>query len=266
MSTVQKSAGTPSNGYIQPTNPPGTPHPNTQSLPVPLQWNVSPVPTRLDGYQGTSVWTPPLNTFQQWNIQPGSYIITAPAPQDIQQTTLYQTFLKGKPHTLGIVIIVSAIIKIILGIILCFVLAGFTVYSGIFLWGPIFHIIAGSLTIAAYKNASVCKVKGSLTMNILSSIICVIATILSSLDIAFAGCESCYYTAGKVVLYFFCVINLVIFCICVSVSTTGCRALDQLLPAIPSVFLIQNNAMASGLLSYPTSEVPTNLPPPYAAQ
>ncbi|XP_073453256.1 uncharacterized protein [Aquarana catesbeiana] len=103
----------------------------------------------------------------------------------------FQTFLKGKPKALGILVIVAAILEIGLGIALVFTRFKFTLLSGIPFWGPVFYIIAASLTLAAQKKPNVC-LNGA-------------------------------YAAISLLL----VINLLLFCVTISTSVFECRSLSK---------------------------------------
>ncbi|KAM9541753.1 membrane-spanning 4-domains subfamily A member 4A-like [Salvelinus alpinus] len=58
------------------------------------------------------------------------------------------------------------------------------VFSGIFVWGSIIYVVAGSLTVAADNKLNKCLVKGSLGMNVVATVTAFTGTILHSLDSA----------------------------------------------------------------------------------
>ncbi|XP_073453254.1 uncharacterized protein [Aquarana catesbeiana] len=160
----------------------------------------------------------------------------------------FQTFLKGKPKALGILVIVAAILEIGLGIALVFTRFKFTLLSGIPFWGPVFYIIAASLTLAAQKKPNVCLIKGSLSLNIISSIFSMVAVILNIANLGtlwfygygyygnsgynyndYEAQRQCQqelngaYAAISLLL----VINLLLFCVTISTSVFECRSLSK---------------------------------------
>merc|ERR1712002_336823 len=58
------------------------------------------------------------------------------------------------------------------------------VYSGIFVWGSLLYIAAGSLTLAAGKSLNRCMINGALAVSVLAAVASCTATILYSLDAA----------------------------------------------------------------------------------
>ncbi|XP_069835404.1 membrane-spanning 4-domains subfamily A member 12-like isoform X2 [Dendropsophus ebraccatus] len=139
-----------------------------------------------------------------YSVSPSAQVLTAApqwsttrivAPNTSHSSPFYQTFLKGRPKALGIVLIVSAIFEIALGIGQVITASNITAPSGISFWGPIFYIIAGSLTIAAQSKPNLCLVRGSLSLNIISSILSIVAVILNAIDAATVRCY--YYLSGS---------------------------------------------------------------------
>ncbi|XP_075034477.1 membrane-spanning 4-domains subfamily A member 8-like [Mixophyes fleayi] len=136
------------------------------------------------------------------------------------------------------------------------------------------YIIAGGLTIGAQCKPNICLVKGSLSLNIISSIFSFIAAILNCVDLATNRCHyySYYYNSnyynmcqqqlnsGYALSSLLLVINLLIFCVSLSVSIFGCRSLSRVTPNVPQVFVIQNDAV----VSMNPSTVPTMMSPQFA--
>ncbi|XP_066442649.1 membrane-spanning 4-domains subfamily A member 4D-like [Eleutherodactylus coqui] len=233
-----------------------------QNAPQPLPAN-SATPT-------TQVWAVPT-VAPQWGV--GSVV----APNTGSAPSFYQTFLKSKPTPLGIVLIVSAILEIALEISLFFSTPSITSISGISFWGSIFYIVAGSLTIAAQSKPNLCLVKGSLALNIISSVFSVIAVILNIVDLA-VGWYYIYSKYFKVnmraVVAILLVLNLLVFCVSLSISIFGCRSLSEESTSSPQMFVIQNGAVfATNPSAVPVASSgfaqpypPATTPPPYIPQ
>ncbi|XP_040290549.1 membrane-spanning 4-domains subfamily A member 4D-like isoform X2 [Bufo bufo] len=182
-------------------------------------WN-TPVPTYL---QNVPQQPPPYNglpSTQVWNastVVPQWRVANVVTPNTDPSSPFYLTFLKSKPRALGIVLIVSSILEIGLGIGLGFTCFTITLPSGIPFWGTIFYIIAGALTIAAQSKPKVCL--------------------------------SATYALQSILL----VINLLIFCISLSVSIFGCRSLSKISSNSPQVFLIQNDLVSMNPSTVPVT-------------
>lgn len=173
-------------------------------------------------------------------------------------------FIKGEPRALGTTQIMIGIINILFGMVLAFTYSSIAVFSGVPFWGGLLYIISGSLSVAAEKHDSVCLVKGSLAMNIVSAIAASSAIILYIIDAAlqYYYCsygsyygESYYgsypgdrcremYTMNatmkcfKSVMFFFCLLE---GCIAISLSAFGCKATCCINNSSPQpVILMQN--------------------------
>ncbi|XP_073540693.1 membrane-spanning 4-domains subfamily A member 8-like isoform X2 [Phyllobates terribilis] len=267
---------------IQNQAPSAVPNWNT-SVPT-YQQNVSPPLPAYSASPSTQMWAIPTVT-PQWSVA------SVMAPNTHPSSPFYQTFLKSKPKALGIVLIISAILEIGLGIALGFTSFSITLPSGIPFWGPIFYIIAGVLTICAHPKPNVCLIRGSLSLNIITSVFSTIALIINIVDLAvMESFRNCYYytdyynndyercknqlNGGYAVLSFLLIINLLLFCVSLSLSIFGCRSLSQVSSNSPQVFLIQNDVVVSTNLStvpatfagYAQSFSPENAPPPYVFQ
>ncbi|XP_077310747.1 membrane-spanning 4-domains subfamily A member 8-like isoform X1 [Lithobates pipiens] len=247
---------------------------------MPYYKNASPQPPAYYNPPTTQTWSVPTVTTQSQ--------VSTIIPQNLDPSLpFFQTFLKGKPKALGILVIVVAILEIGLGIALAFLVVGATLLSGIPFWGPVFYIIAGSLTVAAQTKPNICLIKGSLSLNIFSSIFSMIAVILNIIDLATLRCYIytynyySYYSyyealqlcrqsldAGYAVLSLLLVINVLLFCVTVSTSVFDCRSLYKVQPghSITQMFVIKNDAvlMNPGAIPVP---VPTTYaqPPPAPA-
>ncbi|XP_073414906.1 membrane-spanning 4-domains subfamily A member 4A-like [Dendrobates tinctorius] len=250
----------------------------TTSVPTYLQNVCSPLPA-YNASPSTQMWTTPTVT-PQWRVA------NVMAPNTHPSSPFYQTFLKSKPKALGIVLIISAILEIGLGIALGFTSYSISFPSGIPFWGPIFYIIAGALTISAHHKPNVCLIRGSLSLNIITSIVTTIALIINIVDLTvMQSFWNCYHGSGSqrcknqlnggyAVLSFLLILHVLLFCVSLSLSIFGCRSLSQVSSNSPQVFLIQNDVVLSTNLStvpatfagYAQSFAPENAPPPYVFQ
>ncbi|XP_040176984.1 rho GTPase-activating protein gacK-like [Rana temporaria] len=130
-------------------------------------------------------WSP-YSVIPPWSVDNITPQNTDPSPP------FYKAFLMGKPKALGVLIIIVSIFEIGLGIALAILAYTNTDASGISFWGPIFYIIAGSLTLSAYRKPSINLVRGSLSLNVISWVLTVIAVVLNVIDLATVGCYVVY--------------------------------------------------------------------------
>ncbi|XP_069837182.1 membrane-spanning 4-domains subfamily A member 4A-like [Dendropsophus ebraccatus] len=197
---------------------------------------------------------------QQFNITAIPTVVTVPhgiqqvttIPQFTQAPIFHQIFLKGKPKLLGIFLIVTAILQIALGIAGVFTTIALTVAIGIPFWSPVFYIIAGSLTIGAQASPNICLVKGSLGLNIVTTILSFTGFILNCLDLFVIGNFPDYddyiigtRAGGSFVLAILLISNLLLFSVSISVSVFGCRALCYTPTNAPQVFFLQHDVVVS---------------------
>ncbi|XP_073453766.1 membrane-spanning 4-domains subfamily A member 15-like [Aquarana catesbeiana] len=154
----------------------------------------------------------------------------------------HQTFLRGKPTALGILLVVVGVLEIVLGIVSATTPTGLvslflfvSSISGIDFWGAIIYIIAGALTIVAGTNPNSCMIKGSLGMNIVTAIFSFIAFILVCVDLAALdalhdltwGLLEKPLAGAKAALAILLLLNLLLFCVSIFLSVIGCQALGH---------------------------------------
>ncbi|XP_073537350.1 membrane-spanning 4-domains subfamily A member 4D-like isoform X1 [Phyllobates terribilis] len=228
-------------------------------------YHVPPVPLGYNGPSDAQMWKVPT-VAPQWSF-------AAVIPQITESSAFYKTFLKGKPKALGIVLILAAILQVLVGIGLIFTTFSVSLPSGIPFWGPIIYIIAGSLTIAAQAKPSICLIKGSLSMNILTITFSVIGLVLTCVDLGFIWCYPSRLCRSRIIGGYFIdailiVTNLLLFCLSISLSVFGCRSLNHASSIVPQVFVIQNDVVISmppSVFSATAPTFPQTQPPPPAS-
>ncbi|XP_078528087.1 membrane-spanning 4-domains subfamily A member 4A-like isoform X2 [Lissotriton helveticus] len=199
---------------------------------------------------------------------PGTSVIQLPCPSPEIQTR----FLRGEPKALGVVQILLGMMLIALGaLLLNNPITGVYPYSGLPFWGATF-------------------VRGSMAMNIVSTIITLPAIIITSLDILLgsmnlsesSACDisipgndgqSCRsYQAGLVaqqrgVAALALILNTLELCITLSTSIFACKAVCQCCGASKvtqsqPMFVVQNT-YGQELIFPPVQEPSAVFPPPY---
>ncbi|XP_030638982.1 membrane-spanning 4-domains subfamily A member 4A-like [Chanos chanos] len=150
--------------------------------------------------------------------------------------TLLAKFLRGEPKALGTVQILIGVMMLLFGIVLAVHGASISTYSGVAIWGCLIHISSGSLGVAAENNLNKCLVKGSLVMNIFSTITAGISVIFFSLDMVYQHfydyCYEydCYQLGSQLsstlngVSGVLLVLSILQFFISISVSAFACKA------------------------------------------
>lgn len=193
---------------------------------------------------------------------------------------MIEKFLKGEPKVLGVVQVLISLMTLSLGIILMSATVSpyyyirpntFLVYTGYTVWGPVMFIFSGSLSIAAGVKTSKGLVRGSLGLNITSSVFAAVGLILTSISLSINSLDHfhCSYpeksdycsTINTIILGMEAVVlilTLLEFCIAVSLSSFGCKVLcynsGQVLFILPS-----NPRMAEAA---PSAAFSTELMPP----
>ncbi|XP_073453207.1 membrane-spanning 4-domains subfamily A member 4A-like isoform X1 [Aquarana catesbeiana] len=254
------------------------------SAPPPARWDVPPGPPRYNLSPNPQMWMAP--TAQQWNPpapQQWNNSTTTVIPQ-VNQSTMFHQFLKGRPKTLGIILIIVGIVQIGMGIGHLFTKSYTAMYSGISFWGAIFNIVAGSLSVKAVSKPSKCLIQGSLGLSIIISIISVIGLILNIVDYfinyyCYNYSSSSYYNyyyyydyecnglivGGHALRGIFILTYLLQFSVSVSLSVFACRAQVHLNSTHPAQIIVLQNGAQVLQPSAPPGSYPTYLqqPPPY---
>ncbi|XP_030638983.1 membrane-spanning 4-domains subfamily A member 4A-like [Chanos chanos] len=206
--------------------------------------------------------------------------------------TLLAKFLRGEPKALGTVQILIGVMMLLFGIVLAVNAASISTYSGVAFWGCLIYISSGSLGVAAENNLNKCLVKGSLVMNIFSTITAGISVILFSLDMVlqlyyyYCSGYDCYYLSTVCPLYsisfqstlngvsgVLLVFSLLQFVISISVSAFACKATCCTNPEISHIQLPGHHATVTMPTPYTHDEVihnnhltrdkPADTPPVY---
>ncbi|XP_048011598.1 membrane-spanning 4-domains subfamily A member 4A-like [Megalobrama amblycephala] len=211
----------------------------------------------------------------------------APVPVYVQQPAgvspfhRIQAFLKGQPKALGTVQIMIGLLTLLLGIVSSLHPDSIFVYSCIPYWGSLIYIIAGSLSIAAENKmnspSSLCLVKGSLGMNIFSTLIAGNSFIIISVDFATGPlnnyCDNyhdCYDNDGKYKTLFFgissvsLIFALLEFIISICLSAFACKVACCCSPQVPFVPQVITQQHEISVVSNPsTHHLPAEVPPQY---
>ncbi|XP_069083954.1 membrane-spanning 4-domains subfamily A member 4D-like isoform X2 [Pleurodeles waltl] len=214
----------------------------------------------MAGANGVLVITQVIPPTQQQQIQVGTSVFQSVL---CQFPVPLQKFIKGEPKALGVAQILIGLIQFILGIILAISMG--TIFSvgvivGIPFWAGIFFIISGSLSTAAERNRNICLVKASLGMNIVSSVAAFLGFIFYAIDLGICSVYGWYSEGGHGGMYddsarrftqsFVAVVKgiealllllvLVEFCISISTSVFGCKAVCRDSTSDMPVIIMQN--------------------------
>ncbi|XP_066217355.1 membrane-spanning 4-domains subfamily A member 3 isoform X1 [Saccopteryx leptura] len=125
----------------------------------------------------------------------------------------------------------------------------FTFYTGYPLWGAVFFISSGSISVAAGRNPTRMLMQNSFGMNISSATIALLGLIFLSINLAvnslsFKGCQSspspdlCIYTgvSSNGLVSLMLILTLLELCVTISVSALWCRANCSSSREVGSVF------------------------------
>lgn len=188
-----------------------------------------------------------------------------PSEKSFVRTQLWkestEKFLKGEPKVLGVVQVMIALINLSLGIIMISSLPvvaepAISLVLGVPAWGPLMFIISGSLSIAAGVKTTKKLVTSSLILNTISSVLAAAASIIGVISVVwglFPPFRKKEIEQGMDYLMLF--LNMLEFCIAVSVSAFGCKVtccntseIVVVQPSNPAV-----TSMASPMLPQPSA-------------
>eukprot|EP00063_Salmo_salar_P014807 XP_013989642.1 PREDICTED: membrane-spanning 4-domains subfamily A member 4A-like [Salmo salar] len=177
----------------------------------------------------------------------------ASTPHCLGQTvfSVLGSFQAGHPKALGAVQIMIGLMMLVTGTVMAAApwLDNIGVASGIFVWGSIIYVIAGSLTVAADNKLNKCLVEGSLGMNVVATVTALTGIILHSLDSAgimlycdypyhypHDFCQQ-YWVRSQGISGVLAVFSLLEFIVSICVSSFACRAVCLCCHSTPEVSL-----------------------------
>ncbi|XP_035294156.1 membrane-spanning 4-domains subfamily A member 4D-like [Cricetulus griseus] len=140
-----------------------------------------------------------------------------------------EKFLKGEPKVLGVVQVMIALIYFSLGMIVNNTKDIHILHSPLSMhiwapvWGSIVFLLSGALSISAAVITTESLVAGSLSLNIISSVVAAATSIISAISVTVSVAER----LGKIVVgidALMLILNMLEFCIAVSISAFGCKA------------------------------------------
>ncbi|XP_038671084.1 membrane-spanning 4-domains subfamily A member 8-like [Scyliorhinus canicula] len=187
-----------------------------------------------------------------------------------QNNSGVQEMLKGNLKSLGISQIVTGIISIIIGIVqICILhrrigIESISVIIGTPWWTGVLFVAAGALAVAAEKERTQCMIKGCLSMNIISAIICFPAIIIYSINLSIQpSCYSwahCYRSGGSTAcMAILLLLTLLNAAISIAVSSFNCKAINGCCGTPVPVIVVYSNVPAQPI---PQQQFQVN-PPPY---
>lgn len=156
-----------------------------------------------------------------------------PLEQSVMKSQMWkenkEKFLKGEPKVLGVVQVMIALINLSLGIIMMTTTV-FTRHISVLLlapiWGPIMFIISGSLSIAAGVKTTKSLIISSLSLNTISSVLAAAVSIIGIISVIVGAYSFHFYEhpLTNALDALMLILNLLQFCIAVSISAFGCKA------------------------------------------
>nr|XP_024656070.1 membrane-spanning 4-domains subfamily A member 15 [Maylandia zebra] len=202
-----------------------------------------------------------------------THVIPATEPQNTPQKT---KFSQGRPEALGTVQIMVGLLLLLFGIIVL-PHSDLEIYSGVFLWGSLSFVLAGSVTVSAGKSLNCCLVRGALGANIIAAVTSAAAIIIYILEAFWPHYAYHYYGSSylntstpdwsfthnyemvqRAVLAVFCLLE---FIVSICIAAFGCYALcpstDQ-----PIIFINKSLEAASEVPCTYESPPVSEAPPP----
>ncbi|XP_050786555.1 membrane-spanning 4-domains subfamily A member 4D-like isoform X1 [Gopherus flavomarginatus] len=189
----------------------------------------------------------PITITNRFITQPHTASAANPAkPRPLEK------FYKGEPLALGITQIVVGAVQLAVGVVMAMVSSDLWILAlslHVPIWSGLLYIISGALSVAAAKNPNIPLVKGSLGMNIISSVLAGCAMILYLISLTESWYQSrCYWYPEKCITYkvtVACITVLLLFTFLeffVSISTAafGCKTTCRNSYSEVSVVIYQN--------------------------
>uniref|UniRef100_A0A452H6K8 Membrane spanning 4-domains A8 n=1 Tax=Gopherus agassizii TaxID=38772 RepID=A0A452H6K8_9SAUR len=214
----------------------------------------------------------PITIINRFITQPHTASAANPAkPRPLEK------FYKGEPLALGITQIVVGAVQLAVGVVMAMVSSDLWILAlslHVPIWSGLLYIISGALSVAAAKNPNIPLVKGSLGMNIISSVLAGCAMILYLISLTESRYQSrCYWYPETCITYkvtVACIMVLLLFTFLeffVSISTAafGCKTTCRNSYSEVSVVIYQNVVPSDD----PTTATNTHsdavacTPPPY---
>ncbi|XP_050923830.1 membrane-spanning 4-domains subfamily A member 4D [Lates calcarifer] len=159
-----------------------------------------------------------------------------------------QKFSRASPMALGTVQIMIGLITLLFGIVMVIHADTLGDFSGVFVWGALIYIIAGSLTVAAGKSPNRYQVNLILLFSVVTAVASSVATILCSLDAAgvVIPCHdyACplYQTQTKGFSGVLAVFHVLAFVVSITVAAFCCNATCNCCQQAPSYVVVPVNA------------------------
>lgn len=196
---------------------------------------------------GTASSAGPITIINRFITQP--HTASAANPAKLQPL---EKFYKGEPLALGITQILVGAVQLAVGVMMAMVsFSSWTLAlsAHVPIWSGLLYIISGALSVAAAKNPKIQLVKGSLGMNIISSVLAGCAIILYLISLTESRHQNiCYWYPETCITYKVttaCIAVLLLFTFLeffVSISTAafGCKTICRNSYSEVSVVIYQN--------------------------